>query len=65
MPRRLTRATTAWDVKIIKLLHSIDDDRVKMKLFSLMEAIVGTRSALATPAVPPSQDKDSEAALRS
>ena len=41
--RRKSRMSTAYDIKIIRLLHAIEDDHIKLRLFSLMEAIAGTR----------------------
>ena len=43
--RRKSRMSTAYDIKIIRLLHAIDDDQIKLRLFNLMEAIAGTRKA--------------------
>ncbi len=42
---RMPRNTTAYDIKIIRMLHAIEDERVKMRLFGLMEAIVGADRA--------------------
>ncbi len=41
--RRKSRVSTGYDIKIIRLLHAIEDEQVKLRLYSLMEAIVGTR----------------------
>ena len=41
--RKKSRSSTAYDIKIIRLLHAIEDEHVKLKLYHLMEAIVGTR----------------------
>ena len=43
--RRKSRMSTAYDIKIIRLLHAIEDDQIKLRLFNLMEAIAGTRKA--------------------
>ncbi len=42
--RKRSRSSTAYDIKIIRLLHAIDDDLVKTKLYNLMEAIAGAHS---------------------
>ena len=41
--RRKSRVSTGYDIKIIRLLRAIEDEQVKLKLYSLMEAIVGAR----------------------
>jgi len=41
--RKRSRASATYDVKIIRILHSIDDERVKLKLYNLMEAIVAAK----------------------
>ena len=51
--RRKTRTSTAYDIKIIRLLHAIQDDHIKMRLYNLMEAIVGSRSQAAKTQQPP------------
>ena len=47
--RRKSRLSTAYDIKIIRLLHAIEDDQIKLRLFNLMEAIAGTRKAPKVP----------------
>ena len=42
--RKRSRASATYDVKIIRILHAIDDDRVKVKLYTLMEAIVAAKN---------------------
>lgn len=42
--RKRSRVSATYDVKIIRILHSIDDERVKLKLYNLMEAIVASKS---------------------
>lgn len=44
--RKRSRASATYDVKIIRILHSIEDERVKIKLYNLMEAIVATKVPL-------------------
>lgn len=61
---KLPRTTTAYDIKIIRMLHAIDDERVKMKLYGLMEAIVGSRSHDEEPAVRAPLDEPFGDALR-
>ena len=41
--RKRSRASATYDVKIIRILHAIDDERVKLKLYNLMEAIVAAK----------------------
>ena len=50
--RRKSRMSTAYDIKIIRLLHAIEDDQIKLRLFNLMEAIAGTRSKLKSQPAP-------------
>ena len=45
--RKKSRSSTAYDIKIIRLLHAIEDEHVKLKLYHLMEAIVGSRGRAA------------------
>ena len=42
--RKRTRASATYDVKIIRILHSIDDEKIKLKLYNLMEAIVASKA---------------------
>jgi transcriptional regulator with XRE-family HTH domain len=42
--RKRSRVSATYDVKIIRILHAIDDERVKLKLYSLMEAIVASKN---------------------
>ena len=42
--RKRSRASATYDVKIIRILHAIDDERVKLKLYNLMEAIVAAKA---------------------
>lgn len=41
--RRKSRVSTGYDIKIIRLLNAIEDEQVKVKLYSLMEAIVAAK----------------------
>ena len=41
--RKRSRSSATYDVKIIRILHLIDDERVKVKLYNLMEAIVAAK----------------------
>ena len=50
--RKRSRASATYDVKIIRILHAIDDERLKLKLYNLMEAIVAAKVPVETPAVP-------------
>ncbi len=45
--RRKSRVSTGYDIKIIRLLHAIEDEQVKVKLYSLMEAIVASKTRAA------------------
>lgn len=42
--RKRSRSSATYDVKIIRILHSIDDERIKLKLYNLMEAIVASKT---------------------
>ena len=42
--RRKSRVSTGYDIKIIRLLNAIEDEQVKVKLYSLMEAIVAAKT---------------------
>ncbi len=55
--RKRSRASATYDIKIIRILHSIEDERVKVRLYNLMEAIVAAKppadtSAEATQSLP-------------
>ncbi len=50
--RKRSRASATYDVKIIRILHAIDDERVKLKLYNLMEAIVATKAPAIVPDAP-------------
>jgi transcriptional regulator with XRE-family HTH domain len=41
--RKRSRASATYDIKIIRILHSIEDERVKVRLYNLMEAIVAAK----------------------
>lgn len=41
--KRKSRVSMGYDIKIVRLLHAIEDEQVKLRLYSLMEAIVGSR----------------------
>ena len=41
--RKRTRASATYDVKIIRILHAIQDEKIKVKLYNLMEAIVSSQ----------------------
>ncbi len=45
--RKRSRASATYDVKIIRILHSIEDERVKLRLYNLMEAIVASKAPVA------------------
>ncbi len=40
---RTSRSDKIYDIKIIRLLHAIENEKLKARLYHLMEAIVGTR----------------------
>ena len=42
--RKRPRASATYDLKIIRMLHAIDDDRLKSKLYDLMAAIVAAKA---------------------
>ena len=42
--RKRSRASATYDVKIIRILHAIDDERLKLKLYNLIEAIVAAKA---------------------
>jgi transcriptional regulator with XRE-family HTH domain len=59
--RKRSRASATYDVKIIRILHSIEDERVKLKLYNLMEAIVASKAPVeaeppVAPAAPAAED---------
>jgi len=41
--RKRSRGSATYDIKIIRILHSIEDERVKVRLYNLMEAIVAAK----------------------
>jgi transcriptional regulator with XRE-family HTH domain len=51
--RKRSRASATYDVKIIRILHAIDDERVKLKLYNLMEAIVAAKAPVVPESVAP------------
>lgn len=44
--RKRSRASANYDMKIIRILHAMDDERVKVKLYNLMEAIVAAKTSV-------------------
>jgi transcriptional regulator with XRE-family HTH domain len=40
---RTSRSDKVYDIKIIRLLHAIENEKLKARLYHLMEAIVGAR----------------------
>ena len=42
-PERTSRSDKVYDIKIIRLLHAIENEKLKARLYHLMEAIVGAR----------------------
>ena len=50
--RKRSRSSATYDVKIIRILHAIDDEKVKLKLYNLMEAIVASKTPVETVAPP-------------
>ena len=42
--RSKSRVSMGYDIKIVRLLNAIEDEQVKLRLYGLMEAIVGARS---------------------
>lgn len=47
-PRR-SRVSMGYDIKIVRLVQAIEDERVKLRLFGLMEAIVGAEAGTRKP----------------
>ena len=45
--RKRSRASATYDVKIIRMLHAIEDERLKGKLYDLMAAIVAAKAPIA------------------
>lgn len=56
--RKRSRASATYDVKIIRILHAIDDERVKLKLYNLMEAIVATKAPATVQDAPVTSSSD-------
>ena len=44
--RKRSRASATYDVKIIRMLHAIEDERLKGKLYDLMAAIVAAKAPI-------------------
>ena len=42
--RNKSRVSMGYDIKIVRLLHAIEDEQVKSRLCGLMEAIVGAKA---------------------
>lgn len=41
--RRKLRSNAVYDIKIIRLLHAVEDEKLKIRLYGLIEAIVESR----------------------
>ena len=54
--RKRTRASATYDVKIIRILHAIEDEKIKLKLYNLMEAIVASKAVSPLDAEPQVND---------